>query len=374
MTEAERKLLRAYRDANGATSREAFIAAFPGDLSAERIEDDLRQALASRDERVVSDTVLLGCIVRFDAGHAETLARLLREDWHHKHEVLAFSLQGLARERCNDGRTPDWAPEILDALYQAAVSNHPYLKFDDNFALARKCAFALGEIRTPAAVERLRLLATSDNPVIRDHAREQFEHLGIEDSELLFSALMTEVERSALQAYVDANGAMSREDFISAFPGDLSAERIEDDLREARVLRGQDEVSDVVLLGSIVGFEARHADALARLLAEDWHLAHEDLASSLQDLARGSREGSRDDGPAPEWTPDILDALYQAAVANHPYLDFDDNFALARKCAWALGQIRTPAAVEKLRLLATSDNPVIRDHAREQFERLGIRG
>jgi HEAT repeat protein len=50
------------------------------------------------------------------------------------------------------------------------------------------------------------------------------------------------------------------------------------------------------------------------------------------------------------------------------YLQYDENFALARKCTWALTDIGTDAAMAKLQELAGSSNPKIRSYARKRLE------
>ena len=86
-----------------------------------------------------------------------------------------------------------------------------------------------------------------------------------------------------------------------------------------------------------------------------WHTQHENIASILQELK----------------APESVDCLYQAAVVDLDYLDYDEAYALAVKCAWALGAIRTEQAKEKLHMLAKSENPVKRDAALYQLKRLG---
>ena len=44
-----------------------------------------------------------------------------------------------------------------------------------NFVLVRKCCFALGDINTPKAKEKLELLLQSDEEMIKEHAMEQLK-------------------------------------------------------------------------------------------------------------------------------------------------------------------------------------------------------
>jgi len=57
-------------------------------------------------------------------------------------------------------------------------------------------------------------------------------------------------------------------------------------------------------------------------------------------------------------TPSAALALTMA-ITEHPYLEYDEAKALAVKCIWALGALGSAEAVEKLKLLARSNNFII---------------
>ena len=63
----------------------------------------------------------------------------------------------------------------IECIYELAISDFEKYRWDDNFALARKCCFALGDINTPKAKEKLESLLQSDEKMIRKHAMEQLE-------------------------------------------------------------------------------------------------------------------------------------------------------------------------------------------------------
>ena len=96
------------------------------------------------------------------------------------------------------------------------------------------------------------------------------------------------------------------------------------------------------------------ASILNRLLPLDWHYQHENIALALQRLADSSS----------------VDSLYLAAQSRHAYLDYDQAYALAVKCIWALGAIGTDEAREKLQRLAASEKTVISLAAQHQLARL----
>ena len=91
------------------------------------------------------------------------------------------------------------------------------------------------------------------------------------------------------------------------------------------------------------------ANVLAAALLMPWHTRHEDLATALQRMK----------------DPGAIDALFEAALSRHDYLDYDEFFGLARKCTWALADIGTPAARDRLRELGRAKNATIAGYAQK---------
>lgn len=99
------------------------------------------------------------------------------------------------------------------------------------------------------------------------------------------------------------------------------------------------DVEAVVSLTWIFGPHEQWAPLLAKLLELDWHCSHEEIANALQDL--------RD--------PTTVDALFRVAQKRHAYLAYNDNYALTVKCVWALHDVGTDAAIERLKQLAMTE-------------------
>jgi hypothetical protein len=97
------------------------------------------------------------------------------------------------------------------------------------------------------------------------------------------------------------------------------------------------------------GADKDFTNLLLKLLDEDWHTSEEDIVSVLELIK----------------DPSSIDKLYDVAV-NVP--DYDDMRALAKKCIWALSSINSPEAVEKLKLLGESNDPIIKENATFQLE------
>lgn len=125
-------------------------------------------------------------------------------------------------------------------------------------------------------------------------------------------------------------------------------------LRRACDKRDGNSVAYALFIGFIFGFDADQLPVLCELAKADFHTAHEDVISALDQL--------RDERAIP--------TLYDAALAKIEYLNYDEFFALARKAVWALADIGTESAMEKLRLIRDGDNPVKAEYARDQLRYL----
>ena len=93
----------------------------------------------------------------------EDYIKLAKEEFHEEHETIASYFQSFH------------LPQTIEWIYELAISDFEKYRWDDNFALVRKCCFALGDINTPKAKEKLELLLQSDEEMIREHAMEQLK-------------------------------------------------------------------------------------------------------------------------------------------------------------------------------------------------------
>ena len=95
-----------------------------------------------------------------------------------------------------------------------------------------------------------------------------------------------------------------------------------------------------------------HASILIRLVEAPWHKSHEDVVHLLQVLR----------------SPDAVSVLEKSTFAAHGYLAYDNNYALARKCTWALADIGTPEAYQTLTRIATCADTTIAGYARRRLD------
>ncbi|MFV0328206.1 MAG: HEAT repeat domain-containing protein [Dysgonomonas sp.] len=123
------------------------------------------------------------------------------------------------------------------------------------------------------------------------------------------------------------------------------------------LLRDVVEKKDAVKLSNIIaiifndGADKDYTDILLPLLGEKWHTSEEDIVEVLELIK----------------DPKSVDKLYETAI-NIP--DYDDMRSLAKKCMWALSAIKTPEAIEKLKLLQTIDDQIIKENAVFQLANL----
>jgi hypothetical protein len=119
------------------------------------------------------------------------------------------------------------------------------------------------------------------------------------------------------------------------------------EVTRAHRLKSTEALEAALLLAFHFGAPKELAGPLCSMIAEDWHQSHEDTAAILQKLRR----------------PETVGCLYEAARSEFEYLAYDDNYALAVKCVWALRDIGTPEAIEKLQLLTEDPRPAVRESA-----------
>lgn len=121
------------------------------------------------DARHSGDASSIECALLIAHGQPEeidfvpTLIALLGARSHKRHEDVARWLQSLRD------------PRSVDALYEAALTKHAYF-VDHSYAFARKCTWALADIGTAEAHEKLRLLTGSDGSEIAGYAQRRLDH------------------------------------------------------------------------------------------------------------------------------------------------------------------------------------------------------
>jgi hypothetical protein len=151
----------------GKISEEGFCREFPtSPREASSVAlSMLRQALRERDAVGVEFGLYLGHRFGISQDFLDVLLSLSNEPWHQQHENVIDGLAKLAD------------PASVDVLYQTALARHPYLEYDEAFALGTKSIHALGAIRTPEAIARLGDLLHSGNEILESKAESQLRRI-----------------------------------------------------------------------------------------------------------------------------------------------------------------------------------------------------
>ncbi|QOS97234.1 HEAT repeat domain-containing protein [Brevibacterium sp. JNUCC-42] len=161
---------------------------------------------------------------------------------------------------------------------------------------------------------------------------------------------MTDKERNLIDQLM--GGTISKEQFALEF--NVDSTYVKQLLEVSYDEKNEDDVDflNYVIFGFNLVTED-YVDLLCRLMYAPWHHQHEDIATIFQSFR----------------FPQTVECLYKTAQTQFEYLEYDDSYALAVKCIWALGDINTEESRKKLELLSVSENEIIRENALKQLQR-----
>lgn len=152
---------------------------------------------------------------------------------------------------------------------------------------------------------------------------------------------------------------ITEQEFINIFGKDIitNKDEMKNLIKEVCREKKSDDLEYLLnLLSRFYKFSRDDVEFFCDLLNFNWHFMHEDVVSILQQLR----------------SPKSIETLYQTSKKEYEYLEYDDTNSLARKCMFALGNIGTPEAICKLKLLSQSPNTNLHKYAKEQLEREDI--
>lgn len=132
---------------------------------------------------------------------------------------------------------------------------------------------------------------------------------------------MKNAEIEAVKKYM--RKSISKDEFLRDFTVDVTQNPsyVVKLLEEAYSKKSADEVEHSLFIGfSFNLFSKDYVEILCKLIEADWHYQHENIAMIFQRLK----------------SLDSIEYLYQAALTQFEYLNFDEAYALAVKCIWAL--------------------------------------
>jgi len=126
------------------------------------------------------------------------------------------------------------------------------------------------------------------------------------------------------------------------------------ELTIAREAKDAELVDLLLYLSAVVKFDYYDVDILNQLVTDPWHQKHEEIVRLLDHYRQ----------------PSSVSPLYEAALLDLDYRDYDEDFILANKCIRALEKIQGQNAIEKMELSAEVDNALIRQYAQKHLNRV----
>jgi hypothetical protein len=150
-------------------AHEDYVAASPPTEGPPPTEEQLRAAtflesvIHSRNPKQAESAVIQASSALHPI-HAPALIQLAEAPWHQRHEDVVHALQQLR------------SPEAVSTLERVTFSNHAYLAYDNNHALARKCTWALADIGTQEAQQALKRIAGCTDPTIAGYAKKRLDN------------------------------------------------------------------------------------------------------------------------------------------------------------------------------------------------------
>jgi HEAT repeat protein len=150
---------------NNELTKEDIVNLYKEKFTDTDLVEALNSALNEKDGAAIYDICYMGFICDlFTIKTANVLRKSIKETWHNRHEDMAHILQTL--------KVPDCVDDIVTAMHIKCD-----YWYDEGDAFIRKCAYILGDLETPYAIQKLKELTTDDNEIIRKYASIQLKKI-----------------------------------------------------------------------------------------------------------------------------------------------------------------------------------------------------
>lgn len=151
-------------------------------------------------------------------------------------------------------------------------------------------------------------------------------------------------------------GKISLITFHNDFPEFQHEDFLQRTLEEILIKREGEQLEMLLLYFFLTEFPTSLQKRISQLLKEDWHFCHEDIALALQ------RNFKLDDS---------VEDLMAAMETKFEYMDDDElREPFIIKCAYALADLGSEQSKEALIRLSTTNDPIVRDAAQFQLNRI----
>ncbi len=149
---------------------------------------------------------------------------------------------------------------------------------------------------------------------------------------------------------------ISYEAFLEEYPVAITYEYILSALKDVSRSQDANALKYLLMLASYYGYTLEMGQILSKLLLTGWHKEHEDIVRVLQFKVK---------------VLESVDDLVQAIESRFDYLFQQDDYGpFVTKCMYAIADLQTEASKIKIQELAESSDPIIREAAQYQLQRL----
>ncbi|AZQ65237.1 hypothetical protein EI427_23780 [Flammeovirga pectinis] len=148
-------------------TKEEFEEQYPQVLNKEYLDKQFKAALKNKDALTIDYLFKIRVYISNDFFYL-ICKQLITEDWHRQHENIALMFQFNYKN-----------PDCIDIVVQSMYLQCEHWDEDahrDPFI--RKCAYILGDLKTPYAIAKLKELSLSDDEMIKGYCTYQLKRIG----------------------------------------------------------------------------------------------------------------------------------------------------------------------------------------------------
>jgi hypothetical protein len=144
---------------------EEFESKYPHKIDDEYILRFLEDIYLRKDGVLMEHMTRIAFNISLNDKLVPIFCKLIKETWHNSHEDLALFFEFSVKN-------PDCIDDVIAAMHIKCNYWH-----DDGDAFIRKCAYVLGNLETPYAIQKLEELTNDDNEIIRKYASLQLNKI-----------------------------------------------------------------------------------------------------------------------------------------------------------------------------------------------------
>lgn len=146
-------------------SKKEFEDNFPEVLDENFLKKEYEKAIIEKNSDAIECLSMFSRIYIPDDYLYEVYKKLITECWHSEHENIALMFQF-------NFKNPDCIESVIKAMQ---LRCEHWDEEDDRDPFIRKCAYVLATLKTDYAIEKLKELSESEDPIINKYCTYQLE-------------------------------------------------------------------------------------------------------------------------------------------------------------------------------------------------------